>query len=138
MPTQPQRRSAKEETPSTQTLQYWMGRVDANITELMNAFSQFVEKSDESWEEFNAWRRRVDERLQAGSARFDDHHNRLVRLETVKKEAPEQSLHPKEPTNFGTWAWFRDGYLEKALLIIITLSLYKLIELIIQNWNSLP
>lgn len=140
MPTQPQRKPAIEETPSTQTLQYWMGRVDANITELKNAFSDFVEKSDDSWADFTAWRRGVDERLQAGNAKFDDHHKRIEKLEGAKGNgAKSESDEPKkEPSGFGSWGWFRDGYLEKAVTIIITLSLYKLIELIIQNWNTLP
>lgn len=148
MAAQTNRRDATEETPSTQTVAYWMGKVDANITELKAAFGQFMQKSDsswaeftswrrevdESWAEFAAWRRAVDDRLQSGSNKFDDHHKRLTVLESKQPEkAPAGAVDEKAV--FGSWPWFRDNYLEKAVTIVVTLTLYKVIEIIVQNWN---
>ena len=128
-PTKPQAPQGNE-PETTQTLAYWMGRVDANIAELKTSINTFFEKSEDRWGEFDAWRRQVDERLVKGNSIFIEHGRRLDGL-----EASKATTNGNGKGKFGTWEWFRDGYLEKFVLVVLTVIIYKIIEIIVVNWT---
>jgi hypothetical protein len=140
MPTTQPRQPKLTNEEETQNIAYWMGRVDANITEIKTAIDAFSKKDDTRWSEFEGWRRNVDERLQRGTSRFEDHARRLGELEELVSEKPKE--HPpeeeKEEDKFGTWGWFRDSYLEKLVLIVVTVLIYKIIEIVVQHWTVVP
>lgn len=148
MPTTP--RATKPEAgaeDTTQTLAYWMGRVDASILEIKKAVDGLAQKDDSRWSDFEKWRREVDDRLQRGSSKFEDHARRIGELETeVQKMNGNGKPKPAEPEpkapgpkpGFGSWDWFRDGYLEKIVLIVVTVIIYKLIEIIVTHWQISP
>jgi hypothetical protein len=130
---------ADNKPETTQTLAYWMGRVDANIGELKSAIDGFARKDDARWADFEGWRRDVDERLLKGSNQFDalvkivDGNTR--RLDEVEDARESKTQDAPSKAKFGTWDWFRDGYLERFVLIVLTLVFYKIIEIIVANWT---
>lgn len=120
--------------PDTGSLAYWMGRVDANIVEMKTTIENFGRTNEAQWAEFETWRREVNKRLQEGSNRLDDHTRRIAELENGSKY--KQSGNGNGRPKFGSWEWFRDSYLEKGIYIILSLALYKLIEVVIQYWAN--
>jgi hypothetical protein len=127
---------AANEPDTTQTLAYWMGRVDANIdeqktviTDLKAGIDGCFRKNDVRWNEFEEWRRQVDVRLQKGNNTFDDHQRRLNVLESSKAAG-----NGNGKSKFGSWEWFRDGYLERFILVVLTVVVYKVLEIIVANW----
>lgn len=156
----PVQKPENTEVPTQQTLAYWMGRVDSKLSEMGGLIQSVINSDNDNWKDFRGWRQGVDVRLASGSEQFSHIERRLIELEETRCPLGEscpavQSLRqhsatmpaaqPATPTKdeskekaFGTWVWFRDGYIEKAVTIVVTLFLYKLIEIIIQNWGSLP
>jgi len=128
---------------TTQTLAYWMGRVEASLNGLKETFDKFTAKEDGSWREFGAWRRDVDARLVKGSENFLEINRRITDLESVRcplgADCPaihnlrEKDQAKVEKPGFGSWAWFRDGYLDKVVIALFTAGVFVLIQLIIQH-----
>ena len=131
----------QQEPDTTQTLPYWMGRVDATLGEMKAAIENFGRKSEAQWLEFDAWRRSVDNRLQEGASRFEDHTRRLDDLEENCEKVAGSNVSASGSdgkAKFGQWEWFRDSYLEKGVYIILSLALYKLIDMVITYWANTP
>lgn len=135
-PRQPKLTNNEEDT--TQNIAYWMGRVDASISEIKTAIDGFAKKDDSRWSEFEKWRREVDERLQRGTARFEDHARQLDELKSEIEEAKANGKPVESVKKFGSWDWFRDSYLEKLVLIILTILVYKIVDIVIAHWSITP
>ena len=53
-------------------------------------------------------------------------------LSLVRQEKEQET---KNEGTFGSWAWFRDGYLEKLVLIISGAGAMKVLDLLIIHWK---
>lgn len=106
-------------------LNYWMGRVDAQLADLVKQVSKLTSEITQDLRDIRAWRDTVETRLLSGSARFEDHERRIVAIENGKADCP---LGEECPHNNGkadernvTWPWLLERVFAPALGTIIAL-----------------
>jgi hypothetical protein len=118
-------------------LGYWMGKVDAILSDLVLKVSQMTSEVTRDLRDLRAWRETVENRLLSGSARFEDHERRLLELENAKACPLGQECQRAQPPNddhaekdqklhderFVSWPWLLEKVFVPAFSTLIGLVL---------------
>ncbi len=116
--------------PADDNLGYWMGKVDAILSDLVSKVGQLTSEITRDLRDLRAWRETVETRLLAGSSRFEEHERRLTNLEKLnvqesrhlngESDEDEKKLRDER---FVSWPWLLERLFAPALGTIIALIL---------------
>ena len=126
------------------TLQYWVGSVDATLANLTMVIREFIRDETTRWDEFRLWRDAVNSSLSRGDEQSRNHGDAIRNLEKSDQEMILQFMehkkdaeahHKVEANNvdrlaqFVTWSWIRD----KIIVPVIVWGIIFLLGYLVVN-----
>ena len=111
---------------SMETLRQSVETTNVNVSKALTTAGQALEEARQAREESQKDLRSCQ---LASTGRVAELANTLS---LVRQEKEQET---KNEGTFGSWAWFRDGYLEKLVLIISGAGAMKVLDLLIIHWK---
>lgn len=124
-----------------QSLEYWMGKVDATLAEVKRSIEALAASDKRNWNEFHIWRRGVDDRLGQGTMKFDEHEKRLSEHEKRLHRLEQIHISGEDDDNerYVSWPWIRDKIIVPVVVPFILVAITTIIVVnYLMTTNALP